>query len=58
MGGQVQSEVWLEAKAQLCPLFSLDDVIVVAVSTIKCFIKRFVGLLVNGIRIGSFIAWS
>jgi hypothetical protein len=40
------------------PQIEEDDVIVVPMSTTKYFIKRFVGSLVNGVTIGSFIAGS
>ena len=35
-----------------------DDVIVVPISSAKYFVKRFIGSLVNGISIGSFIHGS
>ena len=35
-----------------------DDVIIVPISTAKYFVKRFIGSLVDGISIGSFVHGS
>jgi polysaccharide export outer membrane protein len=40
------------------PQIEPDDVIVVPMSTTKYFVKRFVGSLINGISIGSFMGGS
>jgi polysaccharide biosynthesis/export protein len=48
----------VQAGSAVDPQIEQDDVIVVPMSTAKYFIKRFVGSLINGISIGSFIAGS
>jgi polysaccharide biosynthesis/export protein len=40
------------------PQIEEDDVIVVPMSSTKYFVKRFIGSLINGVSIGSFIAGS
>jgi hypothetical protein len=40
------------------PQMEEDDLRVVPISTVKYVVKRFVGSLVNGISIGSFISAS
>jgi hypothetical protein len=40
------------------PQIEEDDVIVIPMSTVKYFVKGFVGSLINGVSIGSFIAGS
>jgi polysaccharide biosynthesis/export protein len=48
----------VQAGSAVDPQIEQDDVIVVPMSTVKFFIKRFVGSLINGVSIGSFIAGS
>jgi hypothetical protein len=40
------------------PQIEEDDVIIVPMSTAKYLVKRFVGSLIGGVSIGSFIAGS
>jgi polysaccharide export outer membrane protein len=48
----------VQAGSAADPQIEEDDVIVVPMSTVKYFVKRFVGSLISGVSIGSFIAGS